>query len=239
MKGQSWEGGLRVPLIARWPDKIPKGHVSDEPCSIVDLFTTVLAAAGIPIPTDRPIDGKDIMPLLTGKAKSPHEAIYSMRGDALCTVRSDRWKLHGPAAGPREQTIMSSAERWSDPRAPDGFTILAPREQYHPSSFPGVATGDGTGDWLLFDLSKDPSEQHNVADKYPEVMKELRKHFDGLLAEMPEKSKAASLPKKKKEKSKAPPDKPASDDKKSPANTSAAGKNDDAAKKGKATPADE
>ncbi|HEX4131761.1 MAG TPA: sulfatase [Pirellulales bacterium] len=230
MKGQTWEGGLRVPLVARWPGKIPEGHQSHEPCSIVDLFTTVLTAAGIPIPTDRSIDGRDIMPLLTTKATSPHEAIYSMKGDALCTVRSGKWKLHGPASGPRSEAIMPNFARWNDPRAPDGFTILAPRDQYHPSAYPGIVTGDGEGDWLLFDLKADPTEQKNVAAENPQVVERLRGEFDKLLEEMPEKSRKASLPKKSSKKgAESKSDEPTSDDKPAAAKNDAA--KNDAAKK--------
>ena len=185
MKGQTWEGGLRVPLLARWPGKIPPGHENDEPASIIDLFTTTLTAAGVPLPSDRVIDGKDIMPLLTSDAKSPHEAIYAMRSDKLCMVRSGNWKLHLPASGPREQKIMSPDERWVDPRAPDGVRILAPREQYHPSRFPGVATGVDTPGTLLINLSTDPAEQKNAADANPEVVERLQALADKLLAEMP------------------------------------------------------
>ncbi len=198
MKGQTWEGGLRVPLIARWPGHIPEGHVSDEPAVILDVFTTVLNAAGIPIPTDRPIDGKDIMPLLTSDAKSPHESVYSMKGETLCTVRSGKWKLHGPASGPRDLVAAQKSLPTRDPRAPDGFTILAPREQYPTDKLPGVLTGDSDGDWLLFDMEKDPKEQHNVAGDHIDVVRKLRASFDEMLAAMPTKSHEASLPVKKK-----------------------------------------
>src|SRR5438876_2548471 len=60
MKGNTWEGGIRVPCIARWPGRIPPGHLSREPAIMMDLFTTSLTAAGIPMPKDRSIDGKDI-----------------------------------------------------------------------------------------------------------------------------------------------------------------------------------
>ncbi|MBM3891093.1 MAG: sulfatase, partial [Verrucomicrobia bacterium] len=76
MKAVTWEGGYRVPCIARWPGKIPAGHVSHAPAVTMDLFTTALKAAGVAPPTDRIIDGKDIMPLFTGDAKSPHEVIF-------------------------------------------------------------------------------------------------------------------------------------------------------------------
>src|SRR5215212_1170239 len=63
MKGTSWEGGYRVPFIARWPGKIPSNHLSNEPAVMMDLFATALAVAGIEPPMDRVIDGADIRPL--------------------------------------------------------------------------------------------------------------------------------------------------------------------------------
>jgi uncharacterized sulfatase len=185
MKGQTWEGGVRVPLVARWPEKIPAGHVSHEPAVNIDLFTTCLKAAGIEPPTDRVIDGQDIMPLLTSKAKSPHEAIFTIRGYDLCAVRSGNWKLHGPASGPREYQVMQKGDFWKDPRAPDGIRILAPREQYPPWDFPGVATGTADKGWRLFDLSKDPSEQTNLSTDNRTKENELREHFERLQGQMP------------------------------------------------------
>jgi N-acetylgalactosamine-6-sulfatase len=173
MKGQTWEGGLRVPLLARWPKKIPEGHVSEQPATMADLFTTGLTAAGIPLPSDRVIDGKDLMPLLTSDAPSPHEAIYAFRGQHLCTVRSGPWKLHTRFSGPREQTPILKGEPYHDPRAPDGIRILAPREQYHPSDFPGVLTGYSGKGLALFNLDDDPTEQTNVAESNPTVVQRL------------------------------------------------------------------
>jgi uncharacterized sulfatase len=206
MKGQTWEGGVRVPLVARWPGKIPADHVSHEPAVNIDLFTTCLAAAGIQPPSDRTIDGKDLMPLLTSTAKSPHEAIFTLRQHNLCTVRSGHWKLHAPASGPREQKVMQLGDYWKDPRAPDGIRILAPREQYPPSDYPGVATGYSGKGWALFDLSQDPSEQTDVAADHPAVFKELRGYYDKMQAQMPpapkppEKKKKAGTPKTNDEK---------------------------------------
>src|SRR4249919_1143464 len=75
MKGSSYEGGYRVPCIARWPGKIPSGHVSAEPAVMMDLFATVLKIANLKAPSDRVIDGRDIFPLFAADAKSPHQAI--------------------------------------------------------------------------------------------------------------------------------------------------------------------
>jgi len=176
MKGLTWDGGLRVPFVARWPGKIPAGHVSHEPAIMMDVFATALTTAGIAPPKDRVIDGRDIMPLLTSNAKSPHNALFSLGGDQLRTVRSGKWKLHGrPPGNPR---VLKSGEPWVDKRAPDGVTILAPYEQTGPSQFPGVLTGDETKAGSLFDLEADRAEQHDVAVQHPGVVKRLQALYD-------------------------------------------------------------
>src|SRR4029077_10388269 len=75
MKGTSWEGGYRVPCIARWPGRIPRGQVRHEPAVMMDLFATPLPAAGVAPPAGRTIDGRDLMPLFTGKGPGPHDVI--------------------------------------------------------------------------------------------------------------------------------------------------------------------
>lgn len=184
MKGQTWEGGIRVPLLARWPGRIPAGHVSHEPAIILDLFATSLAAAGITPPQDRVIDGRDILPLLTTDAKTPHEALYSIRGNQLFTVRSGQWKYHGAPPG-RPPVVDNPNQKWIDPRAPDGVTILAPYEQATPAEFPGVTTGDEFTGSALFDLQADTAEQHNVAAQHPEVVARLEALYQQMNRQLP------------------------------------------------------
>jgi len=82
-----------VPTASRWPSQIPKARVLDQPAMNIDLFSTSLAAAGIQLPKDRVIDGKDMLPLLSGKDKSsPHEFIYFYKGKQLQAMRSGNWK---------------------------------------------------------------------------------------------------------------------------------------------------
>jgi len=90
-----YEGGTRVACIMRWPGKIPAGTVCNEIAAGFDLFTTFAKIGGAGIPSDRIIDGKDLLPLMTrGKdAKSPHEAFYYYQGFNLQAVRSGPWKL--------------------------------------------------------------------------------------------------------------------------------------------------
>ena len=97
-KGTSFEGGVRVPFVARWPGHIPKGAQSAEPAMTIDLLPTVARLAGAAVPQDRIVDGLDIWPLVsaTAGAASPHEVLYFYWGQELHAVRSGRWKLHLP-----------------------------------------------------------------------------------------------------------------------------------------------
>lgn len=92
-KGETLDGGMKVPMIARWPGRIPAGKIIEEPSMNIDFFPTALAAAGAPAPTDRIIDGMNILPLLEGRReKTPHEAIYFYWNRELQGVRVGKWK---------------------------------------------------------------------------------------------------------------------------------------------------
>lgn len=69
-KGSGWEGGFRVPGIFRLPSDIPAGSVCMEIGTQLDLLPTIASLCGAKVPEDRPIDGVDLMPMLTGKQKS-------------------------------------------------------------------------------------------------------------------------------------------------------------------------
>lgn len=93
-KHSTWEGGVRVPFLARWPGRIPAGLVRGGITSLMDLYVTSIELAGGELPTDRPIDGQDILPLLMGKGSSPHSEFFYYRGSEIFAVRSGDWKLH-------------------------------------------------------------------------------------------------------------------------------------------------
>jgi len=184
MKGSTYEGGYRVPMIARWPGRIPAGHRSDRPAVMMDLFATVLKATGAAMPDDRVLDGRDLLPLLAGQAVSPHEVTFGHRGPRLANVRDARWKLH--VLAPSDMKLKPGPDgRWLDPRAPDGVTILAPYEQYNLDSPPGLRTGDAPAPMQLFDLQADPGEQHDVAAQHPDVVRRLKKIFDEMNKDVP------------------------------------------------------
>jgi arylsulfatase A-like enzyme len=181
MKGTTWEGGYRVPCVARWPDRLPAGSVCDEVAVTMDLFATALAAAGVALPGDRVIDGQDLLPVLAGNARTRHDVIFGHTGPRLATVRDGRWKLH--VLPPRDRRDDPAAGRRIDPRAPDGVTILAPFEQSQPDQYPGLRTGDDTRAMSLFDLADDPGEQHDVAAKHPDIVARLKARYDQVIKE--------------------------------------------------------
>lgn len=92
-KGSSWEGGHRVPFLARWPGRIPAGTTSGAITMNIDLFPTLAQLAGADVPQDRPIDGKDIWDVLQGSDESPHEVLYFFDNNEIAAVRAQDWKL--------------------------------------------------------------------------------------------------------------------------------------------------
>jgi arylsulfatase A-like enzyme len=92
-KGSTWEGGMREPAIAWRPGTVPAGAISHELASTLDFLPTFCAQASAELPTDRPLDGYDITPALSGGKSSRTEMFY-YRGFELMAVRSGRWKAH-------------------------------------------------------------------------------------------------------------------------------------------------
>jgi len=148
-KGTTFEGGVRVPFVARWPGRIPQGMVGTLPAMTIDLLPTLAGLAGGAVPSDRIIDGRDMWALLAtpSKARAPHDALYFYWGTELHAVRSGRWKLHLPHP-------YQSLERAGS----DGSPGMYRRKELELS---------------LFDLEADPGELQNVADRHPEIVKTL------------------------------------------------------------------
>ena len=67
-KESLWEGGIRVPLLVRWPGKIPPNQVARQVGIVMDLTATVFAATGTPVPPDAQLDGIDLLPILRGQS---------------------------------------------------------------------------------------------------------------------------------------------------------------------------
>jgi uncharacterized sulfatase len=158
-KGQSYEGGFRIPMIAQWPTTIPAGAVCSEPAMNIDWFPTCLALAGVELPGDRVIDGKDITGLLTGTEKqSPHESFYFYHNQSLEAIRVGKWKYI-----PKINTMV-----WP----------LAMDKKWE-------SAGSYHAPWL-YDLEADPQECYNLKEDHPEVIEHMRNVFRRWEAEMKE-----------------------------------------------------
>jgi arylsulfatase A-like enzyme len=89
------EGGLRVPLIVRWPGSVQAGRVSDEIMHVTDLFTTLAHVAGASIPNDRPVDGVNQLEWWTGQTdKSAREGFLFYIKTEMRAAKWRHWKLH-------------------------------------------------------------------------------------------------------------------------------------------------
>ncbi len=139
-----FEGGLRVPFLLRWPERVASGGVVDDPATGIDVFPTVLDALGLPAPDDRVLDGASLLPLLVRGGPPPHEAIYYYQLGVLRAVRSGRFKYHD-----RHRVFFGNPMDW--PWGPM----------------------KARGPWL-FDLASDPDESYDVSARHPDVARRLR-----------------------------------------------------------------
>ena len=89
-KGTGWEGGYRVPFIARWPGNIERGTVSSAMSMNIDLMPTLLNIAG---GEAHELDGKDISSVLHGSNQSPHEVLYFFNNERIAALRTQKWRL--------------------------------------------------------------------------------------------------------------------------------------------------
>jgi arylsulfatase A-like enzyme len=143
VKGSTMEGGMRVPMIARWPGIIPAGTTCPEIATTMDVLPTFCDLAGAELP-QATIDGFDIRHLLTGVegAASPYEALFYYRRRQLQAVRWADWKYH--------LALEQTHPNWTSP---------------HP-------TGEGRAGKLV-NLKTDLKETTDVSQQNPDVMKRI------------------------------------------------------------------
>lgn len=186
-KGTTLEGGVRVPFVARWPGKIPAGTVSAEPITAMDLLPTLVKFAGGDVPNDRVLDGKDIRPLLDGEpgAKSPHEAIYYMRGRNVQGIRVGNWKYLADEAPEKGKKKVSSGNE--EPKLTRKERKALDRERHKPATPKPEPTA------ALYDLNEDIGEKNNLIAEHPEVVAQLKERIEAFQKELRENSRSAGV----------------------------------------------
>jgi len=161
-KQYTFEGGMRVPTVAYWPSQISAGSRPEGMATMMDWMPTFATLTGASLPSDRPIDGKDISGLLLGTGeREDQELFYYMNGE-LRAYRSDEWKLKLPYEGK------------------GGLLSL-----FHRGFLPGH-------ELLLFNLKDDPEERNNLAAQQPERVAAMLAAIDAFklsLGEVPEAKK--------------------------------------------------
>ena len=153
MKRDGWEGGHRVPFIARWPGRIPKALVSDQMTNTTDIFATLASVVGYKLPDDVATDSYDMLPAMLGtqpikKSIRSYMLTQSFRGEFQ--IRQGKWKYLNHMGSGGNNYDREILKKYSLPET-------APN-----------ATGQ------LFNLEKDPGETTNLYFIEQEKRKELQ-----------------------------------------------------------------
>ena len=176
LKGTVYENGIRVPCFIRWPNRFSEPGVRPQVAAHVDLVPTIANACAAPMPTDRTLDGIDLMPVLESPEATiaDRELIFQWdsahtprRGHAYCVV-TKRWKLVQPCGmdAPEQQHIR------------DRYAELCELQGR------GERSIDGPARLELYDLEDDPGEQRDRADERPDIVRQLGERYDAWFDEV-------------------------------------------------------
>jgi arylsulfatase A len=179
-----FEGGIRVPAIVRWPERLEGGRLVQGHTHFTDWLPTLAAAAGVgALPT--PLDGADVLALLQGEARAVDPVRfwqcnrYAPRIEGNAAMRDGDWKLVRPAIP--STMIVTEEDRAIDRalnyRRPDRITEV----DRSPLPEPDVGVPPAP---LLFDLAADPFEQHDLAAEHPERVRSMTAALEGWFTEV-------------------------------------------------------
>jgi arylsulfatase A-like enzyme len=144
-KADIFEGGHRVPFLARWPGKIQAGTVSHQVTCLTDLIATVAEINGAELEPSEGVDSYSILPALLGKGENPiREATVHHSINGSFAIRKGPWKL----------ILCPGSGGWSDPK-------------------PGSPAEENLPPYQLYKLDEDPAESRNLIEDYPEMVEEL------------------------------------------------------------------
>jgi uncharacterized sulfatase len=182
MKATTWEGGIRVPFIIRYPDVFEANTESAVPCWSPDILPTILSLAGLDPLESTVLDGEDITDVLRGKSRA-HAPVFSLHNANIMSIRKGNYKLF--LKKPRYKRKARGAV---DPRRPDGITIIAPPEQATPDQYPGLIPVPPAANIQLFDLSADRTESVELSSRMPEKVEELMQEYQSFKTSLMDRS---------------------------------------------------
>ncbi|HMC10976.1 MAG TPA: sulfatase-like hydrolase/transferase [Pirellulaceae bacterium] len=160
-KGDTWEGGIHVPLFVQWKSRLPAGKVYDQPVISLDILPTSVAAAGTEIGTDWQLDGVNLLPHLLGRSTAaPHDALYWRFGPQWA-IRQGNWKL---VSG-----FDYVANNTPDPLAPPVANPPPAPPQPHLVKVTAPQ---------LYNLADDPGETKDLASAQPDRVAALKAAWD-------------------------------------------------------------
>jgi len=176
LKGTVYENGIRVPCFMRWPKGFAGAGIRQQVTSLVDLLPTIATACNVSLPTDLKLDGVDLLPLLCeADVPSPdRDLIFQWdseevprHGHAYCVLH-EQWKLVQPCGmdAPEQKHIRNRYAQLCD---------LQER---------GKRNIEGPARFELYDLNADPGENVDLADKYPDIVSQLRQIYENWFDEV-------------------------------------------------------
>lgn len=171
-KAEQYEGGFRVPFVARWPGRIRRGAVCDTPAMAIDIHPTLAALAGTRVDPAVRLDGRDMSALLLGKTRAcPHEVFLFFYREQLHAARMGKWKLH--LAALTRAPYMRVREFRDGKAEPKVTRKLSPPQ--------------------LYNLELDPDESYNVAPEHPDVVRTITERMRTELTTFPEAVRKAQI----------------------------------------------
>ena len=168
-KFSAWEGGHRVPFIARWPGRIEAGSTSDQVVSNIDLFASLAALTGAKVKEGQGGDSVNILPALTGNPVEPlrdHIVLAAFKPTHLA-VRKGKWMYIGAQAGGGFTAAKRGAHAFGGPKALE----YAGREN---SDIENGEVRPDAPPAQLYDLETDVAQTTNVYRDHPEVVREMQ-----------------------------------------------------------------
>lgn len=154
-KADIYEGGHRVPFVVKWPGVVRPGSTNDQTICLTDFIATCSDLLNVPLNDSTAEDSHSLLPILVPKSNTVYQRTSTIHHsiDGFFAIRKGDWKL----------ALCSGSGGWSSPTE-------------------GQAKKDTLPTVQLFNLKEDPGEQHNVSEKFPALVRELKNNLEQIIA---------------------------------------------------------